>query len=186
MKIKHIIVHSRNPQKGVIEPIFFGILIAIALLTLASYGVQKVILSDSSSEVLNSGHRLIVKAVYDNYGSNVVDFSTLSNQVANDGSYAPDSWNRGGSSIINNVNGVVTLDGSTCNSVANGCFSTSQANLNSSLCKSHINTEFSRANTITVGSTTVKANATATLNPSIVGSACNNVTNTVVIQYSKF
>ncbi|ODS23567.1 hypothetical protein AB835_08110 [Candidatus Endobugula sertula] len=172
-------------QRGAIEPIVFGLFAVLVFLGLSALLVQKVFLSDSSFQVLLNGHRLMVKAVYDDF-PHATDFSTLDNAMANQGRYPPDNWNRGGSTIVNNVNGAVNFDGSTCNGIADACFSGSQANLSASLCKKFANAEFVRANTIIVGTTTVKANATAVVNPATINAACNNATNTVAVQYSKF
>lgn len=185
MKKKNIFKSSRKSQLGLTSVEFFAVLLGGTFLVLAGYFVYTVIISDSSAKVLISGHQVIVKEVRDNY-RNATNFSTLNNTVANAANYAPESWETGTATIVNNVNGSVTIAPSTCNSIANSCFTVTQASLDTGMCNDLVNAEFSTANTIIVGTTTVKANAVATINPGTVGAACNNALNSVAIQYSKF
>ncbi len=172
-------------QKGVTAIEFFAILLGGTFLTVAGYSFYTTIIADSSSQVLINGHRVIVKEVRDNY-RNATNFSTLNNTVANTANYAPSNWETGTATIVNNVNGAVTIAPSTCNTIANACFTVTESGLNTSLCNDFVNAEFIAANTIVVGTTTVKANATATINPGTIGTACNNALNNVAIQYTKF
>lgn len=183
--MRNFLKYSTSKQKGLTSIEFFGILLGGTFLTLAGYFAYAVIISDSSSQVLISGHRVIVKEVRDNY-RNATSFSGLNNTVANSANYAPENWVTGTATIVNNLNGAVTILPSTCNSVANACFTVTEAGLDVGKCNDLVNAEFSTANTLLVGTTSVKANAQATINPGTVGAACNNAINSVAIQYSKF
>ena len=155
----------------------YGILI-VAGLTLAA-----VVIGNAAGDQLSSGHRTIVQNVRDNY-FNTSTTSGLNNTVAVTLEVAPPNWMSGTATIVNNLNGAVTVATATITATGDA-FSVAEAGLNADQCRDFVNDIFQEAHTMTVGSTTVKSAGDTVVNPATVGTACNNATNTVTPVYTR-
>jgi hypothetical protein len=119
----------------------------------------------------------------DNYKNTNVT-TGLNNTVAVSLEVAPPAWMSGTASIVNNLNGAVTIATSTI-SATGDAFTVAQAGLDADECRDFVNDVFPEAYTITVGSTTVKVAGATVSNPATIGTACNNATNTVTPRYTR-
>jgi len=155
----------------------YGVLIIAAI----TMGLN--MLGNASVGQLTSGHRIIVDNVRSNYKNTSVT-TGLNNTVAVSLDVAPPTWMSGTASIVNNLNGAVTVATATI-STTGDAFTAAHAGLNADQCRDFVNDIFPEAYTIVVGSTTVKAAGATVSNPATIGTACNNATNTATPRYTR-
>ncbi len=153
------------------------------VLSIAAISLGVAMLGNASSNALTSGHRQIVDNVRDNY-KNTSTTTGLNNTVGVSLKVAPPPWMSGTASIVNNLNGAVTIATATI-SVTGDAFTVAEAGLNGDQCRDFVNDIFPEAYTITVGSTTVKAAGATVSNPATIGTACGSATNTVTPRYTR-
>lgn len=176
-------VKSMKKQAGFMGLEMNGVLITVAILSAVALAATAAMWNDASSDALMQGHTKIVKDARGNF-RNAPSFNGLNNTLAVTMEMGPPSWRSGTAIIVNNLGGTITIQPEDIGGTDDG-FSVAEQNLSSTECREFVNDIFNDANTITVGSTTVKTVGQAQPNVGTLATACDNATNTITPIYTK-